>query len=277
MKQFANKVGRRFAMAVAALLFATTLVQAQEPYVFMEGSIHSFSVEFHEGNSFVWSFHTETFDPYEEAVTYIDGNSSNEVTVQFNDLSRASGEIAHLVVTESRNDVGCSTARAIQILLQPNNMYFDFAVYQPETSEECYNYEQLYEASVEVGMNFTDRNGSTDAPIPEDRFPLKVKYTVQNITAATGIIQGNNGEYVTLEYSPDNLYLLPVPEVKGEEHVTTVYELEITEVTDSHGTAITHDEERRVQIRIMNHLPATGGMDVAMVYSVEPIKYIASL
>jgi hypothetical protein len=156
-------------------------------------------------------------------------------------------------------------------------MYFDFAVYQPETSEECYNYEQLYEASVEVGMNFTDRNGSTDAPIPEDRFPLKVKYTVQNITAATGIIQGNNGEYVTLEYSPDNLYLLPVPEVKGEEHVTTVYELEITEVTDSHGTAITHDEERRVQIRIMNHLPATGGMDVAMVYSVEPIKYIASL
>jgi hypothetical protein len=270
LKQRANQVGQRFAMAVAALLFATSFASAQEPYIFMEGSIHSFSVTNNPANTFAWSM---DIDPYNEvdldpaAYDLLDGGDSSSVTVQFTDMSRSLAELVYLVVEETAPN-GCSTKRALQIELQPNNMYFDFASLE---TDECYSGMEYF-AGVAVGMDFRFREGASYEPIPESRFPLQVKYTVENTTDG-GVVDGNGGEYVEVAYSPDNTYMLEVTEAQGEFDRTIEYELAITDVEDKHGTKITHDEDRRLQIRIMNHLPQTEGMEMVLAYNVTPIQY----
>jgi hypothetical protein len=67
--------------------------------------------------------------------------------------------------------------------------------------------------------------------------------------------------------------MLEITEAQGEFDRTIEYELAITEVVDKYGTHITHDEERRLQIRIMNHLPQTEGMEMVLAYNVTPIQY----
>jgi hypothetical protein len=275
LKHRAKQLGRRFAMAVAAVIIATSFANAQEPYVFMEGSVHSFSVTNNPANTFAWSM---DIDPYNNvdldpaAYDLLDGGDSSAVIVQFTDMGRSSAELVYLVVEETAPN-GCSTKRALQIELQPNNMYFDFAEYHPKyISDDCYSGLDYY-ADLKVGMNFNDRAGGADMPIPADRFPLKVKYTVRNVTDGLNAVNGNGGEYVVFNYNDENDYALLVPEATGEEARTIEYELAITEVVDKYGTHITHDEDRRLQIRIIIHLPQTGGMDMVMAYNVTPIQY----
>lgn len=274
LKHRANKVGSRFAMAVAAILIATSFASAQEPYVFMEGSVHSFSVTNNPANTFAWSMDV---DPYNNvdldpaAYDLLDGGDSSAVTVQFTDMGRSSAEMVYLVCEETAPN-GCSTKRALQIELQPNNMYFDFAEYHPkDISDDCFSGLDYY-ADLRVGMNFKDRAGGADMPIPADRFPLKVKYTVRNVTDNLPVVNGNGDEYVVFNYNAENNYALLVPEATGEETRTIEYELAIVDVEDKYGTKITHDEDRRLQIRIMNHLPQTEGMEMVLAYNVTPIK-----
>lgn len=272
LKQSARQLGRRFTMAVAAVLFATSFANAQD-FIFIEGEIHTFNVEYHEGNSFVWSYHDQNFDPMpEESYDFLEGQDTVSVTVQFMDISRVDPQLTYLAVTETRPE-GCSTTRAVSILIQPNNMYFDFAVATPDISDDCYTGTEYY-AGLEVGMDFNNRIGATAyAPIDSTRFPLKVKYTVRNVTDGLVAVEGNIGEYVVFEYNAENDYALLVPEATGEQARTIEYELAITEVVDKYGTKITHDENRRLQIRIINHLPQTGGMDMVMAYNVTPVQY----
>ena len=61
LKQRAGKAAQAFAMAVATMLMAAFTVSAQEPYVFIEGSIHSFRVTDNPANTFAWSM---DIDPY---------------------------------------------------------------------------------------------------------------------------------------------------------------------------------------------------------------------
>ena len=272
MKQvFQN--GKRFAMAVVVILMATSMVKAQEPYVFIEGSIHSFSVTNNPANTFAWSMDIDAnnnidLDP--SAYDLLEGSDSSAVTVQFTNMGRAAAELVYLVVEESAPN-GCSTKRALQIQLEPNNMYFDFAALP--NADDCYNFDENYVAEVQVGMNFKDRKGVADMAIPESRFPLMVKYTVENKTDGGSIIQGNGGAAVEIAFSDLNLYTLEISEAKGELTRTVEYELAITEVVDKFGTLITHDVDRRLQIRIMNHLPQNGGMDMVMAYNIMPVSY----
>lgn len=270
MKQvFQN--GLRFAMAVAVILMATSMVKAQD-FTFIEGSIHSFKVEFHAGNDFKWTFNDASFSPMPvNTYNFIEGEFDVDVTIQFNDMDRNDAEIVYLAVTESRRDAGCSTTRALKILLEPNNMYFDFA-YLPN-ADDCFSFDENYVAEVQVGMNFKDRKGVADMAIPESRFPLMVKYTVENKTDGGSIIQGNGGVAVEIAFSETNFYALEISEAKGELTRTIEYELAITEVVDKYGTLITHDVDRRLQIRIMNHLPQNGGMDMVMAYNIMPFSY----
>jgi hypothetical protein len=202
-----------------------------------------------------------------ESYDFIEGQDSTGVTVQFMDISRTESELTYLAVTETRPE-GCSTTRAVSILIQPNNMYFDFASLD---TDECYSGMEYF-AGVAVGMDFRFREGASYEPIPESRFPLMVKYTVENTTDG-GVVEGNGGEYVEVAYSPENNYMLEVTEAQGEFDRTIEYELAITEVVDKYGTHITHDEDRRLQIRIMNHLPQTEGMEMVLAYNVTPIQY----
>ncbi len=272
MKHYANKVGRRFAMAVAAVIIATSIASAQESYIFMEGSIHSFNVTHNPANNFAWSMDIDPYNDVDlapEAYDLLDGADSSAVTVQFTDMNRVQAELVYLVVEESAPN-GCSTKRALQIQLEPNNMFFDFALLD---TEECFSGLE-YHAGIEVGMDFNNRIGtSAYQPIDSTRFPLKVKYTVRNVTDNLSVVDGNGGEYVVFNYSADNSYSLMVTETQGEFERTIEYELAIVEVEDNYGTKITHDENRRLQIRIMNHLPQTGGMDMVMAYNVTPIQY----
>lgn len=262
---------------LSMLLLTASFVLAQEPYVFIEGSIHIFKVDENPANTFAWSM---DLDPYNNvdldpaAYDLLDGGNTHAVTVQFSDMSRAAAELVYLVVEETAPN-GCSTKRALQIQLEPNNMYFDFAALP--NADDCYNFDNNYFAEVQVGMNFKDRSGAADSAIPESRFPLKVKYTVENKTDGGGVVDGNAGDYVDMAYNAENLYTLEVAEAKGELARTIEYELAITEVVDKYGTKITHDENRRVQIRIMNHLPQNSTMDMALAYTVTPVTYMGKL
>ena len=273
MKQFSNKVGLRFATTALFLVAVISMAVAQEPYRFIEGSTHSFSVTpSSENDSLVWGMYInpykgEAMDPL--AYSIVD-NTSADVVVTFLNMHSVEADTVYLVVTETAPN-GCSTKRALQILLEPNNMYFDFAALN---ASDCFNFDNNYFAEVQVGMNFLDRDGASDSPIPENRFPIKVKYTVENVTKAPGILtEGNNGTAVEFAYNPENKYSLEVSEAKGEVDETITYNLAIAEVIDRYGTAITHDENRKVQIRIMNHLPQSGDMDMALAYVVTPIIY----
>ena len=272
-KSFITRSARSLTMLLLAL--ATFTVARAQDFTFIEGSIQSFSVEYHDGNTFAWSYLDEQFNPMPvEAIDYLSGQDAFDVTVRFGDMSRAISQLTFLAVTET-NTHGCSTVRAVSILIEPNNMYFDFALVP--NADDCFNYDNNYMAEVMVGMNFNDRNGTTDMAIPESRFPLMVKYTIENKTDATGVVPGNGGEAMEFVFNPTNTYVLEVTEAKGELHRTIEYELAITEVVDKFGTFITHDENRRVQIRIMNHLPNTGGMDMTMAYVLTPINYLGGM
>lgn len=270
----ASRAGRSFA-TLAMLLFAGIASSYAQDFTFIEGSIHSFSVEFHEGNTFAWSYHDAQFNPMPvEAIDYLEGQFETDVTVRFGDMSRAVSQLTFLAVTET-NTHGCSTVRAVSILIEPNNMYFDFAMLP--NADDCFNYDNNYMAEVQVGMNFKDRNGETDRAIPESRFPLMVSYTVENKTDGLAAVLGNGGAPLQIDYSETNTYVLLVTEAKGELHRTVEYELAITDVVDRFGTHITHDENRKVQIRIMNHLPNTGGLDMTMAYVLTPINYTGGM
>jgi len=275
-KQTTGKAARRVATTALFVVAAITTGFAQD-FTFIEGSIHGFNVENHDGNTFAWSYYDDVFNSMPVgSIEYIEGEFDPNVTVRFSDMNRAIAQMTFLAVTET-NTHGCSTTRAIKILIEPNNMYFDFA--SLPNADDCFNNDNNYFAEVKVGMNFNIgiRETAADSPIPESRFPLKVKYTVENKTVSPGtVIQGNGGEYVEINFNPTNAYTLEIAEAKGELGRTIEYELAITEVVDSEGAAITHDESRRVQIRIMNHLPQSGGMDMAMAYVLTPINYMGA-
>lgn len=272
-----NQVGRRMATTALFMVAAITMAMGQEPYSFIEGSVHKFNVADNPKNTFAWSM---AVDPYNNvdldpsAYDLIDGGQSANLTIRFNDMGRTNPELVYLVAEETAPN-GCSTRRALKIIIEPNNMYLDFA--SLPNADDCYNNNNNYFAEVQVGMNFKDRRGATDSAIPESKFPLRVKYTVENKTLAPGVIvQGNGGDYVVIDYKPDNNYLLEVSEAKGLIDRTIEYELAITEVVDKYDTKITHDENRRVQIRIMQHLPQSGGMDMALAYMLTPINYFGA-
>lgn len=272
LKQRAGKAAQAFALAVATMLMAAFTVSAQD-LVVMEGSVHSFSVVYHEGNSFEWTYHDEAFNPMPDGtIDYLSGQYGTEVTVQFMDVDMVSSQIVYLAVTETRNDAGCSTTRAIKILLEPNNMYLEFA--SAET-QDCFNMGDYY-APLQVGLNFLDK--SAGVPIPENRFPLQVSYEIRNITDGGSAVVGNGGAPLTLEYSAESDYSLLVTEAIGELTRTIEYELTITSVTDKFQAVINNNEgDIRLQIRIINHLPQSGGMDMALAYEITPIQYKGQL
>lgn len=259
----ASKAGRSFAALAIAMSAFVTVAAAQDLTV-IEGSVYSFSVEYHDGNSFVWNMHDASFGQLgDEAYDFLTGDTETNVTVKFNDMDRVSGELVYLAVTESR-PTGCSTVRAISIQVEPNNMYLEFAMAEVQ---ECYTGED-YNAALRVGLNFKDKDANV--PIPAERFPLKLSYTVKDIT--------NDGELkevgpVVIEYNENNEYSLLItdaignPETLGSATQTTTYELTITEVTDKYQAEIKQNEgDARLQIRIINHLPQGGKMDMVMAY-----------
>lgn len=263
LKRFINKVGKHIAATALFLMAAVTLAFSQEPYHFIEGSIHSFSVEPNPSNTFAWMM---DIDPYNEvplspsAYDLIDGGSSNKLTIRFNDINRGSAELVYLVVRETAPN-GCSTRRALQIMLEPNNMYLEFA---SANTQDCFTGTE-YNAPLKVGLNFKDK--AAGVPIPESRFPLRVEYTVRNITAGTPAVEGNSGNPLTMQYSPENDYALLVTEAVGTYNETTEYELTITSVRDKYDAEITNNSgDIRLQIRVINHLPQSGNMDMALAY-----------
>lgn len=250
---------------IAILLVASAFTAfAQEPYRFVEGSVHKFSVEYHDGNTYAWGMY---IDPYTGIMmpsnTYdlMDGGQSNDLQIRFNDMDRSMAELVYLVVEETGTN-GCSTKRALQIELQPNNMYLEFAM---ANSDDCYNYGQDYNAELRVGLNFLDKNANV--PIPASRFPLQVEYTIRNETENGPVVVGNGGAPVQLDYNDQNAYALLVKEAVGTLNETTKYELTITSVKDKYETEITNNTgDIRLQIRVINHLPHGGGMEMAIAW-----------
>ena len=271
LKQVAKRVGNRFVLLIAGFVAFATTAFAQD-FMFIAGSVHSFSVENHDGNTFEWTYHDEAFNSMPAgSIDYLSGQFETNVTVQFVDLGERTPRLVHLAVTET-NQHGCSTTRAISIDLQPNNMYLEFA--SAET-QECFNLGEYY-APLKVGLNFLDK--AAGAAIPSDRFPLQVRYEIRNVTDNLPAIEGNGGVPLTLEYNDANDYTLLVTEAIGEIDRTIEYELTITSVVDNYQTVINdNDGDNRLQIRVINHLPQSGGMDMAMAYVVSPVRSLSSL
>jgi hypothetical protein len=264
--------GKRFAATVAMLMLASLIVTAQDLIV-MEGSVHSFSVVNNPQNTFVWSYHDLAFNPMPvNSIEYIDGQFDTDVTVRFSDYTTmVQSEMVLLAVTET-NPHGCSTIRALKIQIEPNNMFLEFA--SAET-QDCFNMGEFY-APLKVGLNF--KNKAANVPIAEGRFPLQVNYEIRNITDNGPNITGNSGAPLTLEYNEANDYYLLVTEAVGELTRTIEYELTITQVTDRYQAVINNNEgDIRLQIRIINRLPQSGGMEMAMAYHVTPIRYNGEL
>jgi hypothetical protein len=271
LKQVLQKGSKRFALSTIVLIVFTTFAGAQD-FTFIEGSVHSFNVEYHDGNTFAWSFHDEAFNELDETyIDFIEGQNDVSVTVQFLDINRSISQYVYLAVVET-NQQGCSTSRAISIDLQPNNMYLEFA--SAET-QDCFNMGEFY-APLKVGLNFL--NNGASAEIPESRFPLQVSYEIRNVTDGLVAEVGNSGAPLTLEYSDLNDYYLLVTEAVGEPNRTVEYELAITSVSDKYQTLINNnDGDIRLQIRVINHLPQSGSMDMALAYVVTPINYLGAL
>jgi hypothetical protein len=269
-KRLRNKVVNRLAVTAIIVTATATMAFAQD-FIFIEGSIHSFKVDDHEGNSFEWTYHDATFNPMPVgSIDYIEGQFETDVTVRFNDMDRTVSELVHLAVTET-NPHGCSTTRAISIQLEPNNMYLEFA--SAET-QDCYAMGDYY-APLRVGLNFLDKPAGV--PIPESRFPLSLTYEVRNITGGTPAVPGNGGNPMVIDYVAENDYYLLVTEATGQVDQTTEYELTITSVRDKYDTEITNNSgDIRLQIRVINHLPQSGTMDMAMAYTITGIEYMGA-
>lgn len=262
LKRLLKKVGNRIAITALIMVAAITMGFTQD-VTYIEGSVHSFKVDNHEGNTFVWGLQDQTFNPLDPlAFTFIEGQFGTDVTLRFNDMKRVTSELVYLVVTETRPE-GCSTSRALQIQLEPNNMYLEFA---SDTTQDCFTIGE-YLAPLKIGLNFADK--AAGVPIPESFFPLKVTYTIENKTAGTIPIMGNGGDSLTIAYNPLNDYYMLVTEAVGLPDQTTEYELKITSVTAKYDTDITKNSgDIRIQIRVINHLPQSGNMDMALAYYV---------
>lgn len=258
-------------MAVAVMLMAAFTVNAQDLIV-MEGSVHSFNVVNNPENTFAWSYHDESFTPLSnQYIDFIEGQFDTDVTVKFMDMNRLSGQMTYLAVTETRNN-GCSTTRALKILVEPNNMYLEFA---SATTQDCFNMGDFY-APLKVGLNFLDK--AAGVPIPESRFPIQVSYEIRNLTDGGAAIAGNSGAPLVLSFDNANDYYLLVTEAVGELTRTIEYELTITSVTDKYQAVINNNAgDVRMQIRVINHLPQSGGMDMALAYQLTPIRYRGEL
>lgn len=270
LSRLQQKVSNRIATTALFLVAVITVTSAQD-YTFIEGSVHSFKVENHDGNTFAWSFHDDSFNALDNSyIDYLDGQFDTDVTVRLIDRDRTVSQLHFLAVTET-NTHGCSTTRAISILIEANNMYLEFA--SAET-QNCFNMGE-YLAPLKVGLNFLDKGAGV--AIPENRFPLQVTYQIRNITDGTAVVQGNGGAPLTLEYNDANDYYLLITEAVGELTRTIEYELEITSVIDKEQTVINNNQgDIRLQIRIINHLPQSGGMDMAMAYVLTPINYLGA-
>jgi hypothetical protein len=261
LKRLLKKVGNRIAITALFMVAAITMAFAQEPYHFIEGSVHHFNVGEENGNKFQWGMY---IDPYSdismppESYDLIVGGDSPKLTIRFNNMKRFNPELVYLVV-EEKNHKGCSTKRALQIILEPNNMYLEFA---SADSHECFSIGD-YMAPLKVGLNFT--NKAAGVPIPESFFPLKVTYTVENKTEGTLPVLGNKGDSLTIEYNSLNDYYLLVTEAVGLPDKTTDYEIAITSVTAKYDTKITKGDIRML-LRVVNHLPQSGNMDMALAY-----------
>jgi len=249
---------------IATILFvsASATLGFSQDLIIIEGSIRNFSVEDHPESTFKWTLNDESFNLMDQSYCDFYGTQySTDITVRFNDMNRISSQLVYLAVTETRN-VGCSTTRALKILIEPNNMYLEFA---SAMTQDCFTGTE-YNAPLKVGLNFKDK--AAGVPIPESRFPLRVEYTVRNITAGTPAVDGNSGNPLTMQYSPENDYALLVTEAVGAYNETTEYELTITSVRDKYDAEITNNipGDIRIQIRVINHLPQSGNMDMALAY-----------
>jgi len=265
LKRSINSVGNRIATTALFMVAAITMGFAQEPYHFIEGSVHKFSVTPNSENTFVWGMYSDLVTGIALPSNTYDlrnGGISNDLEIKFNDMDRDLPEMVYLVVQET-NPSGCSTKRALQIQLEPNNMYLEFA---DKITQDCYNLND-YQAQLKIGLNFKDKAGGIQ--IPENRFPLEVEYTVQNITKGATAEPGNGGEPLTLTFNTANEYylLVKMPETVGLPDETTIYELVITSVKDKYDAEIKlNPEDVRRQIRTINHLPQSGNMDMALAY-----------
>lgn len=259
LKRVINRVGNRVATTALFMVAAVTMSFAQDITI-VEGSIGSYSVENHEGNTFFWALNDETFKVLDSSYSDFFGiQDSSSVTVQFMDLNRKSSQLVYLTVTETGKN-GCSTTRALSIEIEPNNM---FLVFDENSTKDCYTNED-YMASLNVGVNFMDTvNGGV---IPEDRFPLNVQYSIVNLVTNDTVYHD-----VVIEYNEANQYALLVSDAKGEPDQTITYELEIHSVVDKYSAKIKNDGKEsnyKMQIRVIYHLPQTGNMEMAMAYSV---------
>jgi len=260
LKRLLKKAGNRTATTALFMVAVTTMGFAQEPYHYVEGSTHSFKVEKHETTSYLWELRDASFDLMPgETFNFIEGQFDEAVTLQFVDMNRSAPENVNLTVTESF-PTGCSTTRAINIILDPNNMYLEFA---SADSKECFSIGD-YQAPLKLGLNFLDKDPGIE--IPKEFFPLKVTYTIENKTEGTLPILGNKGDSLTIEYNPLNDYYLLVTEAVGLPDKTTEYEITITSVTARYNTDINNSSDIRIQIRVINHLPQSGNMDMALAY-----------
>jgi len=262
LKRSINSVGNRIATTALFMVAAITMGFAQDITI-IEGSIYSFNVVDNPENTFKWKMMDQAFAPMDTlAFTFMEGQFDTDVKLRFNDMNRNLGETVYLAVTETRPE-GCSTTRALKILLEPNNMYLEFA---DKITQDCYNLND-YQAQLKIGLNFKDKAGGIQ--IPENRFPLEVEYTVQNITKGTTAEPGNGGEPLTLTFNTANEYylLVKMPETVGLPDETTIYELVVTSVKDKYDAEIKlNPEDVRRQIRTINHLPQSGNMDMALAY-----------
>ena len=194
-----------------------------------------------------------------ESYDLMDGGTSPALEIRFNDMNRVSAELVYLVVEET-NQSGCSTKRALQIELEPNNMYLEFA---SALTQECFSLGD-YAAPLKVGLNFKDK--ATGDTIPSKYFPLQVTYTIKNLTKGTVAVPGNGGAPVSIAYNSMNDYSLLIPEAIGMPDKTTDYRLVITSVKDKYDTDFSKNGVDSIQIRIINHLPQSGNMDMALAY-----------
>ncbi len=136
-KGFASKVSNRVATTALFMVAAITMGFAQTAdFTFIEGSVHSFKIDLHDGNSYVWDVRGASFEDIDPlSFTFEEGQFTPNITVRFNDMGRSIADMVNLLVTET-NPSGCSTSRALRIMLEPNNMYFEFA---EEISTDCFN------------------------------------------------------------------------------------------------------------------------------------------
>jgi hypothetical protein len=268
-KSTSGLAARRIATTALFMVAVITMSVAQDLIV-TEGSVRSFSIQPQAGTTHVWDLRDAGFNAIDPlAFTFIEGQFEPSVTLRFNDMNRVNGEMLLLVVTESFISSGCGTSRALRILVEPNNMYLEFAV---NTSQDCFNMGD-YMAPLMVGLNFNFKQPSAQfQAIPENLFPLKLSYTVRNITEGSAAVAGNSGNPVELAFSSINDYFLPVTEAVGLPDQTTEYELVISSVRDKYDTEITTNSgDIRIQIRVINHLPQSGTMDMALAYVINTV------